>query len=148
LQDLPRQVARCPQIHIHLNARLLSVLACQVSQYKLQVAGSSDFDVNRALCLGRPRGEPRGRQDRQQPKAPKGLETRPHSATHNVMLLLHSLKEVFSLANRHNTSGLPKIEARWLQRCDSRFYTRFSKRPKTSVSQPNSRFFKVPVQRF
>jgi hypothetical protein len=30
------------------------------------------------------------------------------------MLLLHSFKEVFIPPDRHKTSSLPKIEARWL----------------------------------
>jgi hypothetical protein len=92
---------------------LLSVLACQVSQHKLQVAGGSDFDADRAVCLCRPRDEPRGPQGRQQPKAPKGLEIGARHNPHNIMLLLHSFKEVFSLTYRHETSSLPKIEARW-----------------------------------
>jgi hypothetical protein len=59
---------------------------------------------------------------------------------HNVMLLLHSFKEVFSPADRHKTSSLPKIEARWLLHGYSRS---FHAAKALSISAPQP-FFQSP----
>jgi hypothetical protein len=56
------------------------------------------------------------------------------------MLLLHSFKEVFGQADRHKTSSLPKIEARWLHRRYTRIFLAVNV-PSISATQP---FFQSP----